>query len=436
MKKINKNIFPEDFFDSSNKTENESQGKNKSKSKDHPKLINPSNTIKIIPNEINVIKEEAFEESIEQFQLKKNNLKIIIPDKSNDELEPSTSGSSNVKLSPNTLSPLMGAGVDKNKFNLYPNKKNENIINENKEKEKEKDEEKYKITAHFIKDDNSINSPRENKTLIKRPSTPNTNRYEYIYNPPLTCDNKNQDKYVFKYDFETNKNGVIIPKEDSKFHKIKRQNLFKVGYKNNNIIDSKKNNKINHASSKIGDIFGSQCNSPRNNSFVTLKNNIKDKNKNKIYNNNKFNKNNNKINKLKNNNNNNFNKNKKQNSIKKQRASSMKTKNNKRDKSSKKDLNELETEKPNIIIDNKEKKKNKSINNNNVLSYLHENKLSNVHNKLKKEINNLFKILPEDFEKDPEIKNNFEIIVKNIHGIEDYINKNGKKINLKKNKKF
>ena len=358
MKKINKNIFPEDFFDSSNKTENESQGKNKSKSKDHPKLINPSNTIKIIPNEINVIKEEAFEESIEQFQLKKNNLKIIIPDKSNDELEPSTSGSSNVKLSPNTLSPLMCAGVDKNKFNLYPNKKNENIINENKDKdkEKEKDEEKYKITAHFIKDDNSINSPRENKTLIKRPSTPNTNRYKYIYNPPLTCDNKNQDKYVFKYDFETNKNGVIIPKEDSKFHKIKRQNLFKVGYKNNNIIDSKKNNKINQVSSKIGDIFGSQCNSPRNNSFVSLKNNINDKNKNKIYNNNKFNKNNNKINKLKNNNNNNFNKIKKQNSIKKQRASSMKTKNNKRDKSSKKDLNELETEKPNIIIDNKGKK--------------------------------------------------------------------------------
>ena len=71
MKKINKKIFPEDFFDSSNKTENEYQTNSRTKSKDRPKLINPSNTIKIIPNEINVIKEEAFEESLEQFPLKK-----------------------------------------------------------------------------------------------------------------------------------------------------------------------------------------------------------------------------------------------------------------------------------------------------------------------------------------------------------------------------
>ena len=433
MKKINKKIFPEDFFDSSNKIEDESQAKNKSKSKDHPKLLNPSNTIKIIPNQINVIKEEAFEESIEQFQLKKNNLKIIIPDKSNDELEPSTSGSSNVKLSPNTPRPLIGFDAAKNKFNLYPNKKNENIINNNKEK----DEEKYKITAHFNKEDFSNNSSKDNKAL-KRPSTPNTNRYRNIYNPPLTCDNKNLDKYVFKYDFETNKNGVIVPK-DSKINKIKRQNLFKVGHKNNN-INNKKNNKI---SSKIGDIFGSQGNSPRNNSLISFKNNINEKvqNKNKIYNNNNINKNNNKINNLKKNKNNNysFNKNKNQNNGKKQRANSMKI--NKRNELKKNDTNESETENQNIKIDdNKERKKNNSINKNNALSYLHENKLSNVQNKLEKEINNLFKILPEDFEKDPEIKNNFELIVKNIHGIKDYICKNtqyslGKKNNLNKNKK-
>ena len=35
-----------------------------------------------------------------------------------------------------------------------------------------------------------------------------------------------------------------------------------------------------------------------------------------------------------------------------------------------------------------------------------------------------FKILPEDFEKYPEIKNNFDIIVKKIDGIKDYIYKN------------
>ena len=118
----------------------------------------------------------------------------------------------------------------------------------------------------------------------------------------------------------------------------------------------------------------------------------------------------------------------------------MKIKKNKRNELKENDINEIETENPNIKIDKKEKKKNKSISNNNALSYLNENKLSNVQNKLEKEINNLFKILPEDFEKDPEIKNNFELIVKNIHGIKDYICKNtqyslGKKNNLNKNKK-
>ena len=80
MKKINKKIFPEDFFDLPNNKEELSNIKNKSKQKEHPKLINPSNTIKVVPPEFNEIKEEAFEESVENIQVKKNNLKIIIPD--------------------------------------------------------------------------------------------------------------------------------------------------------------------------------------------------------------------------------------------------------------------------------------------------------------------------------------------------------------------
>ena len=118
MKKINKKIFPEGFFDLTNNQDKLTHPKIIQK-KDYPKLLNPSNIIKLISNVINKIKEEAFEENIEQFQLKKTYLKIIIPDKSNDELKPSTSGSSGVKISPNKLpSPLICAG--KNKYNLYP----------------------------------------------------------------------------------------------------------------------------------------------------------------------------------------------------------------------------------------------------------------------------------------------------------------------------
>ena len=68
-------------------------------------MLNPAQTIKIVPSKINdikEIKEEAIEESIETSQLKKPNLKLIIPDNSNDEIEPSTSGS---KLSQNTPTP-------------------------------------------------------------------------------------------------------------------------------------------------------------------------------------------------------------------------------------------------------------------------------------------------------------------------------------------
>ena len=41
------------------------------KKKDHPKLINPSNTIKIIYPQMNEIKEETIEESLDNSLIKK-----------------------------------------------------------------------------------------------------------------------------------------------------------------------------------------------------------------------------------------------------------------------------------------------------------------------------------------------------------------------------
>ena len=100
---------------------------NKIKIKDNIKLlkkiIQKLISIKIIPskiNEIKEIKEETIEESIENTQPKKNNLKIIMPKNSNDDLEPSTSGS---KLSQNIPSNSPLICIDKNK-----NKNEENKI--------------------------------------------------------------------------------------------------------------------------------------------------------------------------------------------------------------------------------------------------------------------------------------------------------------------
>ena len=430
MKKINKKIFPEDFFDITNNQEELTNLKNKSKQKDHPKLLNPSNTIKIIPNVINEIKEESFEESIEQFQLKKTNLKIIIPEKSNDELEPSTSGSSNVKLSPNKPpSPLIYKG--KIKFDLNSeNKEAQSNIN----KDKDKEEDKYKVTAHFVNEENVNLSFKENKN-INRPFTPNVNRYKSVYNPPLTCDNKNLDKFKFNYNFETKKNGIIIPKKDSKINQIQRQNLFKVGYNNNANINNKINNKkIKPVSSRIEQIFGTQGNnSPKNASLISIKNNLHDKkqNKNKEYNTNIINNNNkNTINIKKANNSNHIKKNQKKTRANSIENKYMNRKNNVlRKNESNKDINK------NINIDKNdnekenERKKNYSHNKNNknhVYPCLPEIKYVNVKNQLEFEVNNLFQNLPEDFEKYPELKNYVELIVQNIHGLKDYIYKNTK----------
>ena len=128
-------------------------------------MINPAQTIKIIPSKINdikEIKEEAIEESIETSQIKKPNLKLIIPDNSNDELEPSTSGS---KLSQNTPSnsPLVCVEKNKNKDNekfFALNKNDDNVII---------DEEMFKVTPHFTGDNKtsceSAKDQIENKGL-------------------------------------------------------------------------------------------------------------------------------------------------------------------------------------------------------------------------------------------------------------------------------
>jgi hypothetical protein len=421
---MNKKIFPEDFFDLPNKQDFSFDPKNRAKQKDHPKLINPSSTLNIRPSGINEIKEEDIEESEEHIQIKRNSLKIIIPDKSNDELEPSTRGSSNVKISPNNPSRLIF--TEKKKYDLYP--KYKSTSNKKNKNEQLKEEEKYKITAHFTNEQNSKYSSKD-KNWIKRPSTPIINRYKNIYNPsPFTCNNKNTDKYKFNYNFETNKNGVIIPKGNKKIQTIQRKNLFNVGHTNNNNKEKKNNNNsktnINSASSRVEQIFGTQGSSPKNASLVSLKNNLNQKIINKA-------KDGIKINNFKKTKNYSFIENQnfenKTKKLKMFRAKSAKNKyviessfRNKKDNGFNKNNNKNQIERE----FNKERKKINSYNKKKFIPHIPVKHISNVQNQLETEMNNLFKILPEDFDKYPEIKNNFEIIVKKINGIKEYIYKN------------
>ena len=70
------------------------------------------------------------------------------------------------------------------------------------------------------------------------------------------------------------------------------------------------------------------------------------------------------------------------------------------------------------------KKYANSVNKNIILPKLLDNKKINIKNQLQTEFTNLFKILPNDFEEDPEIKNKLGFILQKIYGIREYIHKN------------
>lgn len=86
--------------------------------------------------------------------------------------------------------------------------------------------------------------------------------------------------------------------------------------------------------------------------------------------------------------------------------------------------NELNKDKNNICNYNQKKKYSNSVNKNVILPKLSENKKSNIKAQLKTEFTNLFSMLPDNYEDDPEIKNNLGFIFQKIYGIKEYIHKN------------
>ena len=371
-------------------------------------------------------------------------MKLIIPDNSNDEIEPSTSGS---KLSQNTPTPSNSPliFIEKNK-----NKENGKFFSLNKNDDTEiADEDILKATPHFTGDNKtSCESAQEqaefNNLRLPPPST-GSNENDKIMKIPLTGDNKGYAGYKFTFNFETKENGAIVPKFNKDEKKIlKITNQFRIANnsnKNNALLKAKPKNKYININKKIYSKKDSKQNlkdkekekekdySPLNTSINNIKyinqesplkpvHNIHNR---QLRGNNKY----------KNDNlNTDINGNKRCNifdtkkRIRTSRPNSVKNISPKKQNSSK-----------NRIIDadklKKERKKycNSSNKRTTILPYLNENKQNKqikVKSKLENEVSNLFKMLPDNFYEDPEINNQMNLLMYNIAEIKEKIYKNNK----------
>ena len=349
----------------------------------------------------------------------------MIPDNSNDDIEPSTSGSKLSQYTPSNSPLIINKTIKKNEGNkiISLNKNDTNII---------KDEELFKVTPHFLNDNKTSCESLKEDSILKRPIVPkNDNRIK----SPLTCEHKCFSNYKFNFNFETKDNGAIIPKKDKNKEEEKKMkkisNVFRIGNKNINKNKILNVNKQNFSNNKIYSKNCSQCKlnqSPINSSLISLKYNINQtspirpiKNK-KIFNNNKI---------ISDSSHNNIRNNRKYVLIENQKKYRTSRPNSVKDISPRKKnynknnkINDLNKDKKNNIIDNKKNYSN-SVNKNTttVLPKL-DNKIANIKNQLETECTNLIKILPDNYEEYPEIKNNLGLIFQKIYGIKDYINKN------------
>lgn len=293
----------------------------------------------------------------------------------------------------------------------------------------------YDISNISDINNNNISSREKNlitprKRNLIRTSTPVIKKHKNINNPPLTYDDKNIKRRIFNYNFETKNNGIIIPKEEKKLNI--NNNFFNDGYKNKKMKNNKSNSKmkLNQNSSRIKNILEANSKSYINSPTASIYNNINQKTPIKSSRNicDKYN-----INK-KDKNETNIKKNKKSDffkeSIKRKERRPNSLKNN--------TVNYINLKGNNDMNDlSKEKRRNYS-NKNDLFIDLNQKKLKDIRIIIKNEINNLFQILPDDFEKYPDIINNIELIYKNLHGLKDYIYKNtqnyfGKNANCKYN---
>jgi len=381
-------MFPEDFFGTQNQfitIQTQSQLSNR----EHPKLINPL-LIKRQEPQINEIKEEIIEESIDvskNMSKSKIPLRIVVSHDSSIEDVSTSGGSNNTPISPMTpIIPEIQTDPKENNFTFGP-KKGKQISNTSRSSFNENTDSKNVIEdkkdlclplaftfSHKFneKQNQTLKNSRTNKITFREKSKQDIKRKSTSYQK-----NK-EDKSIIKAQktqrINTQKkyNQKESNKNNSYLYKKNNKSIGDKKKENLGLKETKRNIRSNSNSSYDNRKLKSAKKNKETNNIMTVKN---------IYNNN-----NNKA------------------IIRRNNSSERKELGNK--KSDRKCL----------------------------LSEYMDRKKDIVHSKIKKEINNIFNNLPENYEKFPELNNKLELFMKNIDDIKDVLIKKKSQDILLKNK--
>lgn len=426
-------MFPEDFFGQPNIGENSKVVSKRHDKVEHPKLLDPRNSKNKKKNiNINSIREEKQEESVVNTQNEENteaNSNNKKPKSNlNEEAEPSTSGSSKAHLSP------LRINKNENFYTCdYEEEKNNNIKqNEIKCLDKNdntivNNEDLFKVTPHFLNEKSNKKKNRKDIINLTRPLTPNLNLIRKIPNSLnhnkffIIKSNKIKSNNSTKNHIENSGqlNNIIDPHKESDSVKIS----IKAINKYLGVIRTEENtkNKKSLSSSKIKIV--KELNSL----------NINNKNKNKkehIYDS-----------KSNSSNINNYNKNKlkykakvksqRNYSVNKSLLKAKESGNNLIPRRAQRTSSIAASKRETIQINGSKIKKKKNIsrqkqNEGNIgimKPFNSENKIKVVHLKVNNEINSLFSNLSDNVAKDPEIHNKIELLIKDIKGIQQAVNR-------------
>ena len=379
-------MFPEDFFGTQNQfitIQTQSQLSNR----EHPKLINPL-LIKRHEPQINEIKEEIIEESIDVSKnMSKNKipLRIVVTHDSSIDDVSTSGGSNNTPISPMTpIIPEIQTNIKENNFTFGI--KGKPISNN--------------IHSSFNENTDNKNITEDKKDLCLPLAFTFSHKFNEKQNQTLKTGRNNQNSF-----------------REKSFQDIKRKSTScQKSKEDKNIINAQRTQRINSQKKYI------QKESNKNNDYLCKKNNKS------------------------------FGDKKKENSCLKKtkkniRSNSNSSYDNRKLKSAKKnkEINNIITFKniynnnnKAIIRRNNSSDKKELVNKNNdkkcFFSVYMNKKKDIVHSKIKKEINNIFNNLPENYEKFPELNNKLELFMKNIDDIKDVLIKKKSQDILLKNK--
>ena len=380
-------MFPEDFFGTQNQfitIQTQPQLSNR----EHPKLINPL-LIKRHEPQINEIKEEIIEESIDVSKnMSKNKipLRIVVTHDSSIDDVSTSGGSNNTPISPMTpIIPEIQTEIKENNF-TFGIIKGKPISNN--------------IHSSFKENTDNKSITEDKKDLCLPLAFTFSHKFNEKQNQTLKNSRNNKNSF-----------------REKSFQDIKRKSTsYQKSKEDKNIINTQRTQRINSQKKYI------QKESNKNIDYLCKKNNKS------------------------------FGDKKKENSHLKEakkyiRSNSNSSYDNRKLKSAKKnkETNNIITVKNiynnnnnTIIRRNISSDKKELVNKNNdkkcFFSVYMNRKKDIVHSKIKKEINNIFNNLPENYEKFPELNNKLELFMKNIDDIKDVLIKKKSQDILLKNK--